>query len=168
MAKRTTKSAKPKIKAGDIHLVLHARARVLKCFDSEGKLRWSCLARGEGVSGPGWTMESGDTPPGLYSCDQVIETRRNEPEYAQLMEVYGPWFISLNDEETRDRGGATGIGIHGGRDRSPGYRPARATDLAKTRGCVRVDNTDLVERVVPAVRFTQKQGGTAWLSVVWE
>lgn len=169
MAKaRKAAAKKPGVGQADVHMVLNARSRVLKCFAASGRMLWSCLARGEGVSGPGWTQTGGDTPPGLYSCDRVIPTVPGEEDYSRILEVYGPAFISLKDEEDRARGGATGIGIHGGRDRSPGFRPARALELAPTRGCVRVDNSDLMRLVVPAVKKVQAGGGTAWLTVSWE
>jgi hypothetical protein len=157
---------KPNVVGYDIHLVLNARSRLLKCYDVRGHLRWSVMARGEGVAGPGWTMPYGDTPPGLYRCGECRPTLPEDP--ASVHESYGPWFIYLLDEEPRARGGHTGIGIHGGRDTTPGGRPSHPGALAMTHGCIRVDNEDLRGRVVPAVQFTQRHGGVAWLTVVWE
>lgn len=155
---------KPVLKPNDIHLVMNAKSRVLKCFDASGKPKWSVLARAEGIAGSGWDVTAGDTPPGLYSCGQIVPWRPEEgPE---VLEIYGPFFIYLVDEEARARGGATGVGLHGGRDISPGKPPSRALDLMITHGCIRTDNDDLVKIVEPAVRWTRKHGGTAWLTVV--
>lgn len=157
---------KPKLKAHDIHLVMNAKSRLLKCYDVAGTLKWQVLARAEGIAGPGWSVQNGDTPPGLYSCGQIIPWRPEEgPE---VRETYGPYFIVLVDEEARARGGHTGVGLHSGRDRSPGRPPRRALELMVTHGCIRVDDDDMVGTVEPAVRYTQKHGGTAWLTVVQE
>lgn len=155
---------KPALKPNDIHLVMNAKSRILKCFDAQGRLKWNVLARAEGIAGPGWSVQNGDTPPGLYSCAQIIPWR--PAEGPEVLEIYGPFFIVLVDEEERKRGGATGIGLHGGRDRSPGRPPSRALDLMITHGCIRVDNDDMTRIVEPAVRWTQQHGGTAWLTVV--
>lgn len=157
---------RPDLQPNDIHLVLNARSRRLKCFDAGGRLKWAVPARGEGVSGPGWTVPNGDTPPGLYRCGHVLRTRADEPP--GIWASFGPAFVFLVDEEERARGGHTGVGIHGGRDSTPGRSVEHGGQLMVTHGCVRVDDDDLMALVVPAIEWTQRHGGTAWLTVSWE
>lgn len=154
---------KPTMTDQDIHLVMNAQTRKLKCFTRQQGLKWMVHARAEGVAGPGWDRTYGDTPPGLYSCTRIQPTLASEPR--SVFETYGPYFVFLQDEEARRRGGHTGIGIHGGRDRSPGRPPSSAAELSITHGCIRVDNHDLEHQVIPAIRWAQRNGGTAWLTV---
>lgn len=158
---------KPPMKPNDVHFVFNARTRVLKCYGPDGLQRWAVPARGEGVAGPGWTMPQGDTPPGLWRVDDLIPTRPEEQPWVR--EVYGPAFLTLWDCEAQQRRvGRSGIGLHGGRDRTPGRGAQSGAELALTEGCIRVDDDDLMGRVVPAWQYIHDRGGTVWLTVSWE
>jgi len=158
---------KPEMRPEDIHLVLSAKSRILKCYGPDGKERWRIPARAEGIAGPGWTMPQGDTPPGLWRLDELIRT--DPQEGVRVYEVYGPAFFTMWDMEGQERSlGRAGIGLHGGRDRSPGRASGSGDELAPTQGCIRVDNEDLMTRVVPAWRYVRARGGTVWLTVAWK
>ena len=150
-------SIKDKMKENDIHFVVCRHERTLKCWDAQGKLRWAIPALAFGQH-ENWREPNGDTPPGLYRCGTIYDTPGEVP--------YGPFCVDLEDLENQETGnGRAGISLHGGGSGCPDpfadYQP-----LLPTHGCVRVHNAHLVHRVVPAIRWVQGKGGTAFLSVV--
>lgn len=149
----------------DVHFVVNARSRKLKCYDAQGQLRWVIDARCEG-SRYGYDVPGGDTPPGLYLVAR--------PEYIHSTDEqarsFGPWFCDLEEQEDQERSrGRAGIGVHGGRGDASlavAYHSKRQGWLP-THGCIRLQNEDMANRFVPAVVYTLRKGGSPWLTVVW-
>jgi hypothetical protein len=153
---------KPKVKQNDVHFVVNANTRRLKCFDASGHLRWMAEAHCNGTNGS-YNVFQGDTPPGLYKCglpDDVLPTDSDKASF-------GPWFVPLIEMEGQmSRRGRSGIGVHGGGSGLADPFYALRQGWVPTHGCIRLQNEDVI-RLVNTVKFIQRNGGTAWLSVHW-
>ena len=153
---------KPQINEGDVHFVVNAKSKRLKCFDSNGKMKWMVEAHCEGTNGH-YSVFQGNTPPGLYKCgnpDDVLPTDGDKNSF-------GPWFVPLIEQEGQmSRYGRDGIGVHGGGSglTNPYYAPKQGWMV--THGCIRVQNDDLI-RFVNTVQYLRRKNRTAWLSVNW-
>ncbi len=146
---------------GDVTLVFNATQQRLKCFHSDGMLQWSVDARGAGSQDD--FRENGDTPPGIYALSTPEAIKPNEAEAKAL----GRWFIPMSATISRHYflNKRKNIGIHGGGSdlRSP-LAPRQGWET--TKGCIRVQNTDL-ERVASTVSNTLAKGHGAWVHVMW-
>jgi hypothetical protein len=81
---------------------------------------------------------------------------------------YGCWFSPLSDDpnhnfEQHDRGG---IGIHGGGTASPDPF-ALEQGWFDTLGCLRLQNKDNEQILVPFINFVHGHGGKVTLNVYW-
>lgn len=153
---------KPPVGPLDVHIVVNTVTDLAKCHvPGEAAPRWVVQARNEGVSGPGWDRPYGDTVPGLYRITRVEPIPRDDPAAPS----YGPVFLWLEEQEGQQAAvGRAGIGWHGGGSGLPApLAPRQGWQV--THGCLRSQNADLVERVVPTVRFTLARGGRVWLTV---
>lgn len=153
---------KPEIRQGDVHFVVNAKSRKIKCYDSNGKMKWMTEARCEATNG-GYQNFQGNTPPGLYKCGAPDDVLSSESD----RNSYGPWFVPLEEQEGQmSRYGRAGIGVHGGGSglANPYYSPKQGWVV--THGCIRVQNDDL-NRFVKTVFHTRRSGRNAWLSVHW-
>jgi hypothetical protein len=157
---------KPKIKPGDYHWVVSdSEARyesTMKVFDSNGKLlhQLPCLAKGQT---PNYRKVSGDTPPGLYRIGAIVPTGRGES--ASIWNAYGAWFLDLEGmEQNEEQYGRAGCGCHGG---GTGAKDPLAPyqQLLPTLGCIRTQNADLANILVPIAQKAAKSGNTVYVSV---
>lgn len=150
-------SIKSIMKPGDVHIVVNGSAQRATCFDKNGKKLWSIPARTWGQHS-NWRMPMGDTPPGLYKCGVIYDTRGEA--------AYGRYCIDLIDLENQETGnGRAGISMHGGgtalKDPHAPYQ-----GWATTHGCIRTQNHDLEAVVEPTVRKCEKAGNVAYVTVV--
>lgn len=96
---------------------------------------------------PGQKQRSGDltTPTGDFTVDEILDasywTHDFKDGKGEIAGAYGPWFISLQT-------GWDGIGIHGTHD------PASIGTMV-SEGCIRMNNSDLLELVPKAVVGTK-------------
>jgi hypothetical protein len=114
-------------------------------------------------------------PPGDYvvGVPMACATRNADGTVTQHNSddpAYGCWFIPLSDA-TPNGGFAqhnrAGIGIHGGgSDLSNPFALHQGWEY--TYGCLRCQNADLEQVLVPFVNFIHQHGGDVTLSVVWE
>lgn len=155
---------KPEIKKSDVHFVVNAKSNKLKCFDSNGKMRWMVEAHCIGVKGS-YLNKDGNTPPGLYSLGAPDHIKPNESDEAK--NSYGPWFVPLQEEEGQlTRLDRKGLGVHGGgTGLANPYRAANQGWMV-TRGCIRLQNENVI-KFANTVFQTRRLGGKAWLSVHW-
>lgn len=149
---------KPAIGDGDLHLVVDATKdfkEIGKLFDHQGKLlkKFPCLAIGNSKDP---RITNGDTPPGLYHVDHIVQSLPHE-DAEDVWMPFGEWFIDLFDDEGQERNfGRAGIAIHGGGSAlgvNPGDKKlplaqrtralAPFQPLVPTNGCIRVHNSDL-------------------------
>lgn len=153
---------KPNLKKNDIHIVVDAKGEKAKLFAfGEATPRWIIPVRCYGSTGNSW-VPGGDTPPGLYKMGIPEKIPTNDPQ----INSFGYWFIDLIEQENQEiNRGRAGIGFHGGGSGLPNPL-APYQGWMVTHGCIRCQNADL-EKVVNSVKYTQKNGGTAWLTVVW-
>ena len=153
---------KPNLRPTDVHIVVNAKTKKIKFFDANGSMRGMIEAHCIGTGGA-YTVYQGDTPPGLYKCgtpDDVLSTDSDKSSY-------GPWFVPLVEQEGQlSRLGRAGLGVHGGGTGLADPYYASNQGWVATHGCIRVQNFDL-NHVASTVKFVQKNGGTAWLSVHW-
>ncbi|GEM_PF-5499905 len=153
---------KPNVQKNDVHFVVNAVSKRLKCFDASGQLKWTVEAHCEGTNGS-YDVFQGDTPPGLYKCgspDDVLSTDSDRNSF-------GPWFVPLNEMEGQlTRRNRSGLGVHGGGSGLSNPFYAMRQGWVPTHGCIRLQNEDAV-RFANTVKFIQRHGGTAWLSVHW-
>jgi hypothetical protein len=149
-------SIKSIMKPGDFHIVVNGAARVASCFDDRGKKHWSVPARTDGQHA-NWREPMGDTPPGLYVCGVVYDTRGEA--------AYGKWCIDLIDLEDQESGnGRAGISMHGGGSRLPDpFAPYQG--WAATHGCVRFQNDAMENLVEPCVRRAQAAKRKVYVTV---
>jgi hypothetical protein len=162
----------PKIKApvkvGDSYLLVNDRDEDMEAYDHRGRLLWRvpCLARGQGRDDE-WQHNGTDTPPGLYRLGQVYrdyEANPSPPPDATL-KAYGWYSFDMVELEEQARiVGRAGIMLHGG-GTANGWPGAWAPQqrLLPTRGCVRVHNVVLRERILPLW-----QQGTVYVGVFQE
>lgn len=151
------------ISKNDVHFVVNALTNRLKCFDGSGRLKWSIEARCIGSAG-NYDVVQGDTPPGLYKCDTPDDVLETEGDSS----AFGPWFVPLIEMENQlTSRGRAGVGVHGGGSGLKDPFRALKQGWVVTHGCIRLQNEDLT-RFVTTVRYIQRQGGAAWLSVYWK
>ena len=145
----------------DIHFVIDAERGRLKCYVYGGALRWTVPARCYGANG-GQDAIGGDTPGGLYRMGTPERIPDTDPD----INAFGRWFVDLVEQQDQERSrGRAGIGFHGGGSGlAAPLAPYQGWQV--THGCVRLQNADL-QRAVDSILYTQKHGGTAWLTVVW-
>jgi hypothetical protein len=159
---------KAPVKVGDSYLLVNDRDQDMEAYDHRGRLLWRvpCLARGQGRDDE-WQHNGTDTPPGLYRLGQVYrdyEANPNPPPDATL-KAYGWYSFSMVELEDQARiVGRAGIMLHGGGSANgwPGAWAAQQR-LLPTRGCVRVHNVVLRDRILPLW-----QQGTVYVGVFQE
>lgn len=90
-------------------------------------------------------------------------TKHNDDDAA-----YGCWFFPLGDSDQHSFSvhGRGGIGIHGGGSDLPDSF-ALHQGWEFTLGCLRLQNADLEQILVPFVNWIHAHGGTVSLDVVW-
>lgn len=90
-------------------------------------------------------------------------TKHNDDDAA-----YGCFFIPLTDstQDSFSGHGRSGIGIHGGGSDLPDSF-ALEQGWEYTYGCLRLQNKDLEETLVPFIEWIHKQLGVVLLDVVW-
>lgn len=83
-------------------------------------------------------------------------------------EAYGCYFFPLGDSDQHSfsQHGRGGIGIHGGGSDLPNPF-ALHQGWEWTLGCLRLQNIDLEQTLVPFVNWVHKQNGVVKLDVVW-
>jgi predicted chitinase len=161
----------PDLKPGDHHLVADDRRQSMDAFTHDGKRLWSipCLCRGQ-AGDTEWKATGSDTPPGLYKVGKIYRDYEQDPSarFSEDRRSYGWYSFDLEGQEGQEgpnsQTGRDGIMIHGGGTACgwPGaWEPRQA--LHSTRGCIRLHNVDLRERVLPLVGM-----GTVWVSVLQE
>lgn len=156
---------KPVLGLNDIHIVVNTATNLAKCYVvTEPLPRWAIQARTDGSDGPGinYDVNSGDTPPGLYEVTAAERIPAIDPQAAS----FGAWYLWLAEQEGQESSrGRAGIGWHGGGSGllNP-WAPRQGWQV--THGCLRSQNEDLEEKVVPSIQYTLKRGGRVWLSVV--
>lgn len=141
------------MKPGDYHLVVNGQAQRMAAFDHTGKKLWTIPCRPWGQHRH-WREPYGDTPPGLYKCGVVYDTKGED--------AYGPYCIDMIDLEDQETGnGRAGISLHGG---GTGLLNPHAPyqGWRNTHGCLRVQNADLLDKVLPLV----KRPGDTFITVV--
>jgi hypothetical protein len=142
-------------KAGDSHLIVNDASERMKAFSFEGKLLWEvgCLARGQG-SDSEWKVTNSDTPPGVYLFGEVYkdyERVGDKPAYDRTLMAYGWYTFDMVDLEGQERNnGRAGIACHGGGSAN-GWPGAWAPNqpLVPTHGCLRLENIDLRDKILP-------------------
>lgn len=136
------KSLASKMGPNDLHIVVNGETQKAVCYRKDGSIVFSCPARCFGQHAD-WTRPNGDTPPGIYRCGTIYDTRGEAP--------YGRWCVDLEDLEGQETGnGRAGISLHGGGSglANP-FAPYQGWQA--THGCIRVQNADL-ERLVSLIR----------------
>lgn len=153
---------------GDSHLIVNDITERAKAFSFSGQLLWEipCLARGQG-SDYDWAGVGTDTPPGLYKIGAIYRDYEIDPVpvYSRNVMAYGWYSFDLVELEGQEqRHGRAGIMIHGGGSACgwPGAWAPRQT-LYPTLGCIRLQNIDLRDRILPLLGL-----GTIWVSVLQE
>lgn len=124
-----------------------------------------CEARTDGWYGPGYEIQNGDTPPGLYECGQITWTRKDEPR--KIWDAFGEVFVDLEELQDQERSrGRAGVGLHGG---GSGLADplAKRQGWYKTHGCVRFQNEDIVKLVKNYIIPCKSKAGTAYVNVVY-
>jgi hypothetical protein len=153
--------------ANDTHLIVNDISEKAKAFDFSGKLLWEvpALARGQ-YSDLEYGINHSDTPPGLYKLGTVYKDYL-DPDRTSMADLlaYGWITFELIDlEGLATRLGRLGLCMHGG-GTGDGWPGAWAEHqyLLATLGCVRMYNSDLVDRVLPLYEL-----GTVFVSVIQE
>jgi hypothetical protein len=157
------------VKPGDSYLLVNDRDEDMEAYDHTGKLLWKvpCLARGQGGDLE-WRHNGTDTPPGLYKLGVVhrdYEQVGANPEPNATLKAYGWYSFDMIELEGQEKVlGRAGIMLHGGGTACgwPGAWAPRQTLLA-TRGCVRVHNGVLRDKVLPLY-----EQGTVYVGVFQE
>lgn len=157
---------KAPIKPGDIHLVVaDSESKALsemKVFDSEGRVLHNlpCLAKGQTAD---YSIQRGDTPPGLYRIGRLHITQPHESTH--VWNAFGKYFLDMEgQQQNEEQYGRQGCGIHGGGTGAPDPL-APYQKLMLTWGCIRVRNADLEKIIIPLYRETIAAGKTVWLTV---
>lgn len=140
-------------KFGDHHLVINAASGTAKAYTFAGLLAWSAPCLAMGMHGD-WTANQGDTPPGLYRIGEVYNDfaiHGIHAPYSRELASFG-WcsFDMIDLEGNEDNNGRAGIMIHGGGS-GLGWAGAWAEyqALLPTRGCIRMHNRDLKDKLLP-------------------
>ena len=162
-------SLKAPVKIGDSYLLVNDRDQDMEAYDHSGRLLWKvpALARGQGADSE-WRHTGTDTPPGLYKLGVVhrdYEQVGANPEPNATLKAYGWYSFDMVELEGQERIlGRAGIMLHGGGTACgwPGAWAPRQTLLA-TRGCVRVHNGVLRDKVLPLY-----EQGTVYVGVFQE
>jgi len=162
MTLRSTDARTDSIRSGDHIFSFNATEQKLKYFLSSGMLQWSVEARGAG-SAKGFGTD-GDTPPGLYKLLEPQWLSERERKARSL----GRWFIPMEPSisKTYVDNKRKELGIHGGGSDLPSPL-AGNQGWETTRGCIRVQNSDL-NTIAYAVQRALQSGANAWLHVGWE
>jgi hypothetical protein len=161
---------RPELNAGDHHLVVDDRAETVAAFNHKGEQVWrvAALARGQSTEAD-WRSRGSDTPPGLYQVGAIHRDYENDPTttFSAERRAYGWYSFDLIGLEGQEGPGSVdgrdGIMLHGGGSACgwPGaWLPLQP--LHSTRGCVRMHNLDLRNRVLPLAEM-----GTVYVSV-WQ
>lgn len=167
------------------HLVFNGQARVLKAYIKDG----GALGKPDGLlhtvachdvgvndqyitSGQDQYGYRCKCPPGEYTIGvpMVCATRKLDGTLVKNNSddaAYGCWFLPVVDSDGHQAAhGRSGIGIHGGG--SDLQNPfALQQGWEYTYGCLRLQNADLEQIIVPFVQFIQVHAGSVKLSVVW-
>lgn len=136
------KSLASRMRPNDLHIVVNGETQKLVAYRKDGSVVYACPARCFGQHAD-WTRTNGDTPPGVYRCGTIYDTRGEAS--------YGRWCVDLEDLEGQETGnGRAGISLHGGGSglANP-FAPYQGWQA--THGCIRVQNADL-ERLVSLIR----------------
>ena len=164
---------RPTLSPGDHHLIVNDIAETLTAWTHDGRRLWQipCLARGQGREAE-WNRTGTDTPPGLYRVNTQGIYRDYEQDPAATFtpdrRAYGWYSFDLEglegQEGPRSKPLRDGIMIHGGGSACgwPGAWAPRQT-LYPTLGCIRLQNIDLRDRILPLLGL-----GTIWVSVLQE
>lgn len=156
------------IAPGDAHFVVNAKSEILKAYyvDPTGKrtgMLYSKPARCYGANGPGWQVPGGDTPPGPYLIGEIHHIHPDDKQ----ANAFGPVFMDLEELLEQERKyHRAGVGVHGGGSGLADPWHAARQGWKVTNGCIRMQNEDVL-RVLETVQFVRKNGGQAWLTVVW-
>lgn len=149
---------KAPVKPGDSYLLVNDRDQDIEAYDHTGTLLWKApaLARGQGPDND-WRSRNSDTPPGLYVIGKIhkdYELVGNNPSLTEDLQSYGWYSFDLEELENQEAGnGRAGIMLHGGGSACgwPGaWSPKQ--QLFSTRGCVRMHNIDLRDKVLPLTK----------------
>lgn len=157
------------MKSVDAHIVVNDINETARAFSHDGRVLWEvrALARGQGRDTE-YRHRNTDTPPGLYKIGDIYrdyEKAGANPPFDQTLMEYG-WYtfdmIELENQEAKH--GRAGICLHGGGS-TAGWPSAWAPrqPLFATRGCVRMHNVDLRDKVLPLTK-----SGTVFISVYQE
>lgn len=142
----------------DLHFIYSRSTNRLKAFDYRGGQLLDVECRNRTVN-DGTLARWGNCPPGTFVL---------EPPVPKNTVPFGAWFIGLADwAECHEMSvhGRSGIGIHGGgTGLSNPFAPQQSPPWVPTHGCLRVCNQDLAA-IVHWVRWSQQQGGTAYITV---
>lgn len=163
--KRNDLTIKSRMKEHDLHIVISGTTHKCTVWNKQGSPLFVCEARCDGWEGPGYDIQNGDTPPGLYEAGLVTWTQKAEPN--KIWYAYGPVFVDLEElmDQERSRGRA-GVGMHGGGSGLPDPL-ANRQGWYKTHGCVRFQNQDIVHLTKNHIMPCQAKGGTAYVNVVY-
>lgn len=156
-------------KQGDSHLIVNDAVEKMKAYAYGGKFLWEipCLARGQ-YSDFEWRIRNSDTPPGLYKLGAIYkdyERVGSKPAYDRTLMSYGWYSFDMIELENQEAGNdRAGIMIHGGGS-ALGWPGAWAPNqsLVPTHGCIRCQNTDLRDKILPLTKT-----GTVFVSVYQE
>jgi hypothetical protein len=159
---------KAPVRAGDSYLLVNDRSQAMRGYDHAGRLLWTipALARGQGADNE-WRKRFTDTPPGLYKIGKVYADYDQNPRPARSDTAmsYGWYSFDMEDLEGQEaRNGRAGIMLHGGGTAAgwPGAWAPRQR-LFPTLGCIRIENIELRDKVLPLVRQ-----GTVYIGVFQE
>jgi L,D-transpeptidase catalytic domain len=135
------------------HFVINVPSKMLKAYNTDGAMIFSCQARNDTVAGATY-YHFGMCPPGEYTLDAPMPLEPPEVPF-------GAFFIPVNDVHSLwIRYDRSGIGIHGGGSGlADSFAPQQGWQI--TEGCFRLQNEDLaalVKLVVPGDRLTVFQG----------
>jgi hypothetical protein len=113
---------------------------------------------------PGTNYLVGTPMPCATRNEDGTVTRHNDDDQA-----YGCWFIPLGDSDQHsfELHGRAGIGIHGGGSDLPDPFALPNQGWEYTFGCLRLQNADLENTLVPFVNFIHEHVGVVKLDVVW-
>lgn len=138
-----------------------------KCtvWNKSGTPLFFCEARTDGWNGPGYEVQNGDTPPGLYECGLVTWTKKTEPQ--SIWNSFGEVFVDLEELQDQEASrGRAGVGLHGGGSGLANPTAPRQ-GWYKTHGCVRFQNEDIVKLVKNFIIPCKAKAGTAYVNVVY-
>jgi hypothetical protein len=164
-------------------LVFNGQSRLLKCFikgaESFGKsdgLLHTLTAHDVGVSDGQLSDPYGHDckcPPGAYGVGRPQACATRLPDGTVRINnsddrAYGCWFIPLIDVfDVWGPHGRAGIGLHGGGSDLPDSFALPNQGWEYTFGCIRLQNGDLENTLVPFVDWIFNNGGTLSIEVYW-